>query len=271
MGANEGLAGFRAVDHTRDPDFFVRFMEAGHRPPAIRTIKARMLERIALVRGEAVLDVGCGPGIDLLEMAEFVGAAGRLVGLDTSATMIAEAGRRAAARRTPAAFTVGDGQALPFPAGAFDVCRTERMLMHVADAGRALGEMVRVTRPGGRVAAFDFDHETMMVDSPDKETTRTIARTFADSLRHGWIGRQLPRLFRERGLVGVSVDTLTAFIDYPFAELLLGGHCTKLQTDGVVVPKAMRRWWENLRAADERGVFLLGFTAFVVVGTVAVP
>jgi hypothetical protein len=78
----------------------------------------------------------------------------------------------------------------------------------VADIERTLTEMVQVTRPGGRVGVFDFDWETMVVESPDEETTRTAARTFAGAIRHGWIGRQLPRLFKEHGLVDVSLDAV---------------------------------------------------------------
>jgi hypothetical protein len=104
------------------------------------------------------------------------------------------------------------------------------------------------------------------VDSPDKEVTRTIVRTFSDAMRRGWIGRQMPRLFKEQGLVAVSVDAMPVFIHYPFAELLLGGHSTRLQAEGRLTADQARALWEQLRSADERGVFLLGFTAFVVVG-----
>lgn len=180
--------------------------------------------------------------------------------------MVAAARRRAAAAGVSASFEVADAQALPFPDGTFDVCHAERMLMHVPDAGRVLAEMVRVMRPGGRVGVFDIDQETMIADSPEKETTRTIVHTFTDAIRNGWIGRQLPRLFKERGLTDVTVDTVVVLLHYAFAELLLGGHCTRLQTEGVLTADEVRRWWEGLRAADERGLFLLGFTAFIVTG-----
>lgn len=267
MSATHDLTLFRSVDHSRDPAFFVRFMDEGHRIPAIQASKRLIRERLNLRPGNAVLDVGCGPGTSLLEMAETVGASGWLVGLDASEAMIAEARRRAAASGVPVHFEVGDAQALRFPDRTFDVCHTERVLMHVPDVGRVLAEMVRVTRLGGRVVAFDFDWDTLIVDSPHRETTRTIVRTFSDTVRHGWIGRQLPRRFKEHGLSDISVDAVPVFVPYAFAELLLGAHCSKLQAAGTLAPEQVQAWWDELRAADARGMFLLGFTAFVVVGT----
>lgn len=268
MDSDKAVAlGFTDVDHTREPDFFVRFMEEAHNLPAIRQGKSLIRQRLGLRAGDAVLDVGCGPGISLLEMTEVVGPGGRLVGVDASETMIAEARRRAASRGFAATFELGDVQALPFPDGTFEVCHAERLLMHVPDAERTLAEMVRVAQPGGRIGVFDFDWDTTIVDGPDKETTRTIVRTFSDAIRHGWIGRQLPRLFQEQGLVGVTFEAIPVFVPYAFAELLLGGHTTRLQADGVLTPEQARAWWEQLQSANERDVFLLGFTGFIVVGT----
>ena len=83
---------------------------------------------------------------------------------------------------------------LRFATGSFDGCRAERVLMHVPDPIRALSEMLRVTKPGGRVSVFDFDWDTFVIDSPHSDTTRRVVSSFSDSIRNGWIGRQL-RLF----------------------------------------------------------------------------
>ena len=72
-------------------------------------------------------------------------------GVDVSETMILEARRRAAALDLAVGFEVGDAQALRFDDGAFDACRTERMLMDVPDAERAFAEMARVVCRGGRL------------------------------------------------------------------------------------------------------------------------
>jgi ubiquinone/menaquinone biosynthesis C-methylase UbiE len=257
---------FTEVDRSQDPDFFVRFMDEAQKPAGIRSSKQLMLERMALKPGEAVLEVGCGPGSDILELVEVVGPAGRLVGLDASEVMIAEARRRADASRAPVTFEIGDVHTLPFPDGIFDVCRAARLLEHVPDAGPALAEMARVTRTGGRIVVFDFDWDTLIIDHPDKATTRTVISSYSDSIRNGWVGRQLPRLLKEQGLQVSSVDPVQVFVHYALAELFLGSHLAQLQATGVLSPGAAQQWWERLREADAHGCLLVSFTGFVVVG-----
>jgi ubiquinone/menaquinone biosynthesis C-methylase UbiE len=241
-------------------------MDEAQKPPAIQASKRLMLERIALAPGAAVLDVGCGPGTDVFDMVDLVGPTGRLVGLDASEVMVAEARRRAGKFDAPITFEVGEARALPFPDDTFDVCRSERLLEHLPDPQRAITEMVRVTRPGGRIVAFDFDWDTLIIDNPDKETTRTFVLSYSDSIRNGWIGRQLPRLFKEQRLERLSIDPVQVFLHYALAELAFGSHLGLLQTNGTLDAGTARQWWEYLQRADERGTLLISFTAFVVVG-----
>jgi ubiquinone/menaquinone biosynthesis C-methylase UbiE len=266
MSAQPHTKLFTQVDRTQDPDFFIRFMDEAQKPAGIQASKRLMLERMALAPGQAVLEVGCGPGTDVFDLAEIVGPAGRLVGLDASEVMIAEARRRASERRLPITFEAGQVQALPFPDATFDVCRAARLLEHLPDAGQALTEMVRVTRNGGRVVVFDFDWDTLIIDHPDKETTRTIVRSFSDSIQNGWIGRQLPRLFKEQHLEVLSLDPVQVFLHYALTELAFGGHLAQLQANGTLSPGRARQWWEYLQHADKHGTLLVSFTTFIIVG-----
>lgn len=258
---------FTQVDRTKDPDFFVRFMDEAQKPAGIQASKRLMLERMTLTPGEAVLEVGCGPGTDLFDVAEIIGPAGRLVGLDASETMITEARRRAGEHQVPITFEVGEVQALPFPDATFDVCRAARLLEHLPDAERALSEMARVTRKDGRIVVFDFDWDTLIIDHPDKETTRTIVLSYSDSIRNGWIGRQLPRLFKEQGLEVISVDPVQVFVHLALAELFLGSHLAQLQESGTLSPDQARQWWEHLQQADNHGTLLISFTTFIIAGS----
>jgi ubiquinone/menaquinone biosynthesis C-methylase UbiE len=267
--SSETVTDFTTVDSSKDPQFFVRFLDAANKLPAIAPSKQVILDGLRLRTGSRVLDLGCGLGDDTFQIAERVGAGGRVTGVDVSASMIEEARRRAETRGLPVDFEVGDSQALRFDSGTFDGVRAERMLMHVPDAERAIAEMSRVLAPGGRISVFDFDWETQVCDSPYKETTRTIALTFCDGMKNGWIGRRMPRLFASHGIAGVAVQTATIFVTYEFLKLLLGGHVARLHETGILSREDANRWWTSLADADRAGTFLYGFTAFIVSGTKA--
>jgi SAM-dependent methyltransferase len=158
-------------------------------------------------------------------------------------------------------------QTLPFPEGTFDVCRAARLLEHLPGTTQALAEMARVARPGGRIVVFDIDWDTLIFDHPDKETTRMFVLSHAGTIRNGWIGRQLPRLFKEQHVAVRSIDPVQVYVHYALAELAFGGHLALLQTNGTLSAARAQQWWAYLQQADEQGVLLISFTSFIVVGT----
>ncbi|MEU5717594.1 methyltransferase domain-containing protein [Streptomyces sp. NPDC020403] len=111
--------------------------------------------------GQAVLDVGCGPGTITADLAERV-APGRVTGLDTGRGILDRAAAVASGRGLDnVEFATGDVHALDFPDDSFDVVHAHQVLQHVSDPVRALREMRRVCRPGGLVAARDSDYAAM--------------------------------------------------------------------------------------------------------------
>ena len=109
-------------------------------------------ERIGLTEGSSVLDVGCGPAWMWRSWGGTLPTDLRLVLLDRSEAMVAEAGRNLAAAGLGAETVIGDAADLPFDAGRFDLVMLMHVLYHVADPDAALDEAVRVCRPGGRIA-----------------------------------------------------------------------------------------------------------------------
>jgi len=103
--------------------------------------------------GEDVLDVACGTGLVTFEAARAVHPNGRVMGIDLSGRMIDGARQRAAQLTlTNCSFARMDAEALALPDASFDLVLCALGLMYVPDPDRALREMRRVLRPGGRVA-----------------------------------------------------------------------------------------------------------------------
>lgn len=134
----------------------------GHHESVLRSHRWRTAQNSAgyllpyLEPGQAVLDVGCGPGTITVDLAERV-SPGRLTAVEVTAEALELA--RAEARSVDTIdFAVADVHNLQFPDGTFDVVHAHQVLQHVADPVRALREMRRVCRPGGIVAARDSDY-----------------------------------------------------------------------------------------------------------------
>jgi ubiquinone/menaquinone biosynthesis C-methylase UbiE len=259
---------FSNIDAARDPAEYVRFMDDANAMEFFRAAKERTYALLALQAGNHVLDVGCGTGDDVRALARIVGPSGLAVGLDASLTMI-DAARLRSEGQTGVEFRVGDAQALDFADAAFDACRTDRVLQHLSDPGQAVHEIVRVLRPGGRLVAFEPDTGGLLLDAPDKTLTRKILNFRSDAVRSGWIGRQLPRLFRTAGLTGVEVQVLPSPRDdyaHTNASLRLDYYAQCAAEAGVITLGEAARWSESLAEWAADGSFFCLVTMFVVVG-----
>jgi ubiquinone/menaquinone biosynthesis C-methylase UbiE len=261
--------GFTRVDGTAEPGRFLDYLDRVSALPEIRSYKLRTYDLLRLSEGQAVLDAGCGLGDDARALAARVGRVGRAVGVDQSGFLIGEARRRSESEGLPVEFETGDCQALRFAEDTFDVCRSDRAFQHVASPSAGIMELARVTRPGGRVAISEPDWGTLAVDGGAKESARRILDFYVDALRNGWIGRQLPLLFREAGLIEVEVHShITEFRDLATAELVFGVQAAAVRAyeAGAATLEQASAWIERLKLSARKGCFWCGVTGIAVCG-----
>jgi ubiquinone/menaquinone biosynthesis C-methylase UbiE len=121
--------------------------------PQLAEAQAAMLAWGSPLPGERVLDVACGTGLVSFEAARAVGSSGQVLGIDLSDRMVRDAERQASEKgATNCRFSRMDGETLALPDGSFDLALCALGLMYMPDPERALREMGRVVRAGGRLA-----------------------------------------------------------------------------------------------------------------------
>jgi ubiquinone/menaquinone biosynthesis C-methylase UbiE len=236
-------------------------------------IRAAYLDLLDIAPGESVLEVGCGSDAVLRDLARRVAPAGRAVGVDPSPVMLQIAGELAGEAGLGEVIELreGDARALPFPNGAFDVVLAATALSHVPDGERAVPELLRVARPGGRVGVFDADTDSMIISHPDRTLTRRIIAARSDhQFANSWLPRRLPGLFREAGLQDIRLRAFTAF-DHDlegWSGVQAGRAAATAAEIGAISEDERRQWLEQLQLEQAAGRFTGGITYLFVWGTV---
>lgn len=136
----------------------------GHHESVLRSHAWRTAENSAayllpeLQPGDAILDIGCGPGTISADLAVLV-PTGHVTAVDYAPAIVEQAATEAQSRGIAnMAFATADAHALQYDDDTFDVVHAHQVLQHVGDPVQALSEMRRVAKPGGVVAVRDSDY-----------------------------------------------------------------------------------------------------------------
>ena len=269
--------GFTDVDAQPDPGFLVAGMDATAQWPAVQRLRAWERERLTVEPGHQVLDVGCGAGDVIIALAGVVGDEGKAVGIDASDEMLSAASQRASAAGVAVSFQRGDATALALPDDTFDAVRSERTMQWVADPAKAVAELARVARPGGRVCVIDTDWRTLIVDHPSPEN----AERFFDALRQVrgdqlTVGGRLTNLVRDAGLADIEVTAEThMWLAWdPDESPSLPGFfplrmvAADLVAQGLIAKDVATTTVDEFEAAARRDRFFVALTMFAVAGRV---
>ena len=220
--------------------------------------RAIVKERLAAAPGERVLDVGCGPGFYCVELVEHVGQSGSLVGVDSSPAMLALAEGRCSGYPN-IELLEGGATSLPVADESFDAAISVQVQEYVADLDTSLAELHRVVRPGGRVAVFDVDWETLSIYSPDPERSARVLRAWDEHLANPALPQTLGRRLRDAGFEGVQMSAHEFVTDdfddqtygaalIPFIGLFVAGR------EGLTAADA-QGWVDEQRQLGDRGEF----------------
>lgn len=177
-------------------------------------LAAAFADWVALDPWARVLDVGSGPGALTAELASR-SPLRRLSAIDPSEVFV-----DALRERVPGVTaTVGSAEELPYPRNVFDATLSSLVVHFLSDAPAGIREMVRVTRPGGTVAASVWDFENGRAPhSLFLRTAREVSGESADGRRPGTRRRDLEQLLSHAGCREVIGTELAAAADFASFE-----------------------------------------------------
>lgn len=179
--------------------------------PQARDLRERTYDGL----GDVVLDVGCGGGLAVRELA---GRGVRAVGVDVEPAMV-----EAAAQRFPdGEFRVADATALPFDDGSFTGYRADKVLHTLPEPDLAVAEARRVLAAGGRAVLVGQDWDTMVIESSQPERTRALVHARADGMASPRVARRYRNLLLDNGFTDVTVEVHTFVFTGPMMVPMLG-------------------------------------------------
>jgi SAM-dependent methyltransferase len=200
----------------------------------------KLADAAALAEGDRVLDIACGTGVVAREAIRRCGATGSVAGLDLGAGMIAVARRLAPG----VDFREGNALALPWPDAEFDAVVCQFGLMFFGDRERAVGEMARVLRPGGRlaVAVWAAIEANTAYAAQAALVERIAGAAAAQPLRSPYALAdtvELSRLLASQGLSSIEIVTQTSQARFPSVRAMVEADvCGWLPLMGVTLADA---------------------------------
>ena len=247
----------------------VAILESRGRAAGYLRMVRTLLEEAQLRPGEAVLEVGCGSGALVRWLARRTPGAHRITGVDINPYLLREA--RALARQegleSEIEFRDGNAESLPFSDNSFDVTMSVTVIEEV-DADRMLAEMVRVTKPGGRVAlvarAIDMPFlRNLVLSAGLKAKAEAPGGGIA---AHGCADASLYRRMHHAGLTQVKMLPQLAVFDRSeptILEFMLDGLLQKLSQEEAT------EWQTAREQAEAEGTFFMTWPHHCAVGTKA--
>jgi ubiquinone/menaquinone biosynthesis C-methylase UbiE len=250
-----------------DDDLVRRLVEVYTTPDVVGQREAT-LEILDLKPGEHVLDIGSGPGFLAASMAERVGADGAVFGIDLSEPMLAHAN---SLPETPGAapmtFALGDATTLEHPDATFDAAVCTQVYEYVPDIGRALEELHRVLKPGGRALVLDTDWDTAVWHTNDRARMARVMSAWEEHLADPWLPRTLARRLESAGLAVERQEILQlanlTFDERTYSAGMMGFVANFVPGHRGVTQEEAAAWLAELRELAERDEYFFSINRYL--------
>lgn len=241
-------------------------IERSYQTPEIVNQRLRTLATLALVRGESVLDAGCGTGLLLEQEARAVGSEGRAEGVDFSDAMLAHA-RRRCADLEQVNLQQGSIETLPFEDASFDAVSCTQTLLYVKDMDKALQEIYRVLKPRGRIAIIETDWNGAIINSLDQEMTRKIFDAWSLVVANPNLPIRLGPILQRTGFGALRVEAIpvlnSSYSEHSFSASMLDNYADTAVKQNLITAAESKAWREGIESLIQQGEYFFCVNRFL--------
>jgi len=248
-------------------------IEGMYLTPDVVAQRARVLDMLAVRAGEAVLDIGTGPGLLAYDLARLVGEEGRVVALDNAAAMVAMTKARLAGM--PYATAVeGHATEFAFPDEIFDAAVATQVYEYVDDMPKALAELHRVLKPGARALILDTDWRSIVWHSSDKARMERMLKVWDDHLADPHLPATLGPLMKQAGFTVRRVEIIPMLSAHyqpaTFAAGIMRTISNYVRTNAArhgLEAQEVQAWWDDQQHLIAQGAFFFSVNRYAFLGT----
>jgi len=222
-----------------------------------------MLNELRLKEGGRVLEVGSGNGIFAREMLEVVGKSGHVCGVDSAEPMVS----MATALCPRSQFLQGDATDLPVEDSSFDVVTASQLLCFVSAVDRALSEMFRALKPGGRLVILDSDWGSLVWNCIDRSLMDRVLQLMTGVFADAHVPRTLSRRLTTAGFQITDRSTLSVLNWEPdedtYARQLMGFLGPMMEASDDFTKDDWEAWSEDQKSTAEAGEFMFSVNRYI--------
>jgi ubiquinone/menaquinone biosynthesis C-methylase UbiE len=250
-------------------DGLAQVLEAMGLQRTFREARLNLLRDLQLPKNGRLLELGCGTGVSLQDIASIYGQP-TLVGIDYTSRFIGHAKERARkAGYTNVTYAVGDARETRLKDNEFDATFCDKLLLHIGPAETVLAEMARVTRRGGRVGAIEW-YPNFLVSTGDAALFHKFNQIFAKAVYNYAVASNLERCFHSAGLTEVRTRTYLATTDSldsePFWRAFLIHQIPMFVHAGLISEQDGNSFVSDIEALNRKGEFNASFIVRAAVG-----
>ena len=227
---------------------------------ATKKIKQRSYQLLGNIKNKKVIDLGCGNGLDLLQLRLYTEEGGEVTGIDKNANLLKEAKRNISKTNYKNVQLIhADAENIPFEDGYFDAIRVERVFQHLENPMRVMQEIKRVLKRNGQLVLIETDWASLSMFTNNYEIeNKIISHLIYKYTSNGMASRLLVEYLEHINFNQTKTEVFPSIISsYQMTNQLikLEEIANEVIKSGKLKKEIYLKWLEQIRRSDSKGNF----------------